>query len=484
MGIDIKTLNTLWINGEKLEVEAKRSVKNPANGEKVGEFSDGGRKETSLAIEAASVAFPQWAKLTAEARNEYLLKWSENIEKNKEKLALLLTTEQGKSINEARGEIEGCRKLLQWFTEEGRRIYGEIIPASNPNQKLFVYKEPLGVVGLITPMNFPAATVMRKVGSSLAAGCTIILKPSGQTPLIASALFELLIDTGIPKGVANFVTGNSNEIGTELMEDSRVRKVSFTGSTIIGKKLMDQASRNVKQLSLELGGNSPAIIFPDADLDKAVELVVANKFENCGQVCNGINLIYVHKDILEEFTEKLVEKVSTIRVNVGTEEDCDIGPLIDRGALDKVHALVVDAQEMGAEVLIGGKQLIDEQFKNGNFYAPTIVTSVTNEMKISQEEIFGPVATILSFTDEEEVIKVANATPYGLAAYIFTNDLARINRLIAVDGIEAGNIAVNGTSLAYVQAPFGGVKESGMGREGGKQGLEEYCELKYVVLNY
>lgn len=484
MYLNVEGLDALWINGKKMRLNKKKNVYNPATGEKIGEFSVGGEVETKLAIDAAHQAFPKWAKRPPEERNPYLYKWSKNIEKNKNELAVLLSKEQGKSLKEALGEIEGSIEILKWFMEEARRVYGEIIPSSNSGQRLMIFKEAIGVVGLITPMNFPAATVMRKVASSLAAGCTIILKPAGQTPLIALALFELLMKTDLPHGVANIVTGNSLEIGSTLMEDSRVRKISFTGSTHIGKKLMDQASSNVKRLSLELGGNTPVIVFPDAELEKAVDGILVNKFENCGQVCNGINLIYVHEDIHKEFVLKLVEKVKKINVDFGLEPGCDIGPLIDEAALQKVQSLVLDAQEKGANILIGGKQLNDEKFQKGNFYEPTVLDNVTHEMKVSHEEIFGPVAPVLTFKDESEVIKRANQTPYGLAAYVYTSDLSRINRLIEVDGLEAGSIAINGTSIAYPQAPFGGVKESGIGREGGKQGIEEYCELKYVAINF
>ncbi|MHA6253222.1 NAD-dependent succinate-semialdehyde dehydrogenase [Oceanobacillus sp. CAU 1775] len=484
MGLITEDLNSLWIDGKKMELIQKNDVLNPATGEKIGEFSHGGEKETKLAIDAAAHAFPTWAKQPPESRNQYLSKWKDKIQENKEELALLLSKEQGKPLKEAMGEISGSIVLLNWHMEESRRIQGEIIPASNTNQRLLILKEAIGVVGLITPMNFPASIVMRKLASALTAGCTVILKPAGQTPLIAIALFELLMETGLPNGVANLITGNSSEIGSTLMGDSRVRKVSFTGSTQVGKKLMDQASDNVKRLSLELGGNTPVIIFPDADLDKAVDGIISNKFENCGQVCNGINLIYVHEDIHEELVTKLVEKTKKIKVNIGLESDSDIGPLIDETALEKVDSLVKDAEKNGAKVLLGGKRLDEQKFENGNFYAPTILDNVNKEMEIANDEVFGPVAPILTFKTESNVIQKANDTPYGLAAYVYTNDFSRINHLIEVDGLEAGNVVINGTSIAYPQAPFGGVKESGIGREGGRQGQEEYYELKYVVINY
>jgi len=482
--LELSTNGSLWINGEQVKTENNISVYNPATGEKIGSVSKAGGSETKLAIDAAYQAFPSWAKLPPDERNGYLSKWKEAILKNVNELAVLLSNEQGKPVKEAKGEIYGSMQLLTWHMEEAKRIYGEIIPASNSNQQLFVKKEPIGVVGLITPMNFPVATVMRKLASALTAGCTVVFKPAGKTPMIAHELFKLLMETGLPRGVANFVTGNASEIGSTLMEDERVRKVSFTGSTKVGKKLMELASYNVKRLSLELGGNSPVIVFPDADLEKATDEIIANKFENCGQVCNGINLMYVHENIHESFVSLLVEKVQKLKVDVGIKLDCDIGPLIDEYALEKVETLVNDAVAKGAEPLLGGERLQEGIYESGYFYPPTILDRVTRDMNISNEEIFGPVAPILTFTDEKQVIQQANDTPYGLAAYVYTNDMLRINRLLDVDGLNVGNIAINGTSLAYPQGPFGGTKNSGLGREGGRQGQEAFYELKYVVMNF
>ena len=481
MAVDqLNRWNHNWINGEKIETDQFVAVRNPATGEVIGHVPSLTEELVTGAVDAASQALPSWSRLTAKQRGDYLLAWGERILLHKEELAQLLSQEQGKALKEARGEIGGSVEILRWYAEEAKRAYGEIIPSSNPGQQLLIYREPVGVVGLITPMNFPAATLMRKVAPALAAGCTAILKPASTTSLIAVALFELLMDTNLPKGVANLVTGSSNVIGTVLMNDSRVRKVSFTGSTEVGKLLMEQAAKTVKKLGLELGGNSPVMVFPDADLDKAARDIVDNKFENCGQVCNGINLIYAHEDIREQLAEKIVELVSRLKVDVGTHPETDIGPLIDQGAVTKVEALVEDAIAKGAKVLTGGKRLQDGVYQKGSFYAPTVLDHVTPDMEITHEEIFGPVAPILTFKDEAEVLKRANNTPYGLAAYFFTKDAARIYRVI--QELETGNIGVNGTSLAYVQAPFGGVKESGMGREGGRHGLDEYLESKYVAL--
>ncbi|WP_419877884.1 NAD-dependent succinate-semialdehyde dehydrogenase [Brevibacillus centrosporus] len=471
--------NHNWINGEQVTSTETVSVLNPATGEVLGEVPSLSEDQVKAAVDAASAALPAWAGLTAKQRGDYLLAWGERILQNVPELALLLSQEQGKALKEATGEIRGSVEILRWYAEEAKRAYGEIIPASNPGQQLMVFREPVGVVGLITPMNFPAATLMRKVAPALAAGCTAILKPASTTSLIAVALFQHLMEIGLPKGVANLVTGSSSVIGGVLMKDSRVRKISFTGSTEVGKRLMGQAAQTVKKLGLELGGNSPAIVFPDADLDKAARDIVDNKFENCGQVCNGINLIYVHEDVHAQLVDKIVEHVKRLKVDYGTLPDTDIGPLIDQGAVRKVEALVDDAVAKGAKVLLGGSRLVEGKFSQGSFFAPTVLDQVTADMNITHEEIFGPVAPILTFKDEEEVLERANNTPYGLAAYFYTKDAARVYRLI--QKLETGNIGVNGTSLAYVQAPFGGVKESGIGREGGRHGLDEYLESKYVA---
>ncbi|AJY77815.1 succinate-semialdehyde dehydrogenase [Paenibacillus beijingensis] len=472
--------NYNWVGGERRSSAATMEVRNPGTGELIGLIPDLEDQGVQEAIDHASEALHEWSELPAKKRARYLEEWSERLMHNREALALLLSKEQGKPFSEARGEIEGTVDIIRWYAEESKRAYGEIIPSSNPGQQLLVYREPIGVVALITPMNFPSATVARKVAPALAAGCTLVLKPAETTSMTAIAIFSHLIQTGLPKGTANLVTGDPSRIGSVLMQDSRVRKVSFTGSTAVGKKLMEQAAATVKKVSLELGGNSPVIVFPDADLDKAAKQIVANKFENCGQVCNGINLIYVHEDVHDALLDKLLTLIRTLITGIGTEPGTDIGPLINERAVQKVERLVLDAINKGAKLLTGGKRLTEEPYTRGHFYAPTLLDGVTREMHITREEIFGPVMPVLTFKRESEAVAAANDTSYGLAAYLFTRDFARIHRMI--QQLQSGNIGINGTSLAYTQAPFGGIKESGIGREGGRQGLEEFISLKYVAM--
>jgi succinate-semialdehyde dehydrogenase / glutarate-semialdehyde dehydrogenase len=478
----LTSLNYMWINGKRVEGEKSMDVINPATGRVVGVVPLATEEQTLSAIQSAVDAFKGWAKLPAEHRSAYLTQWADQLLLHQQELAEIIVEEQGKPIQEALGEILGSALIIRWYAEEGKRAYGEILPASNIDQKLMVFKQPVGVVGLITPTNMPAGTVIRKVSAALAAGCTFVLKPAPETPRTAVALIQQLMETGLPAGVANLVIGDEEVVGKALIEDERVRKISFTGSTAVGKKIMRDAAATMKRLSLELGGNCPAIVFPDADVDKAVEAIVNNKFENSGQVCNGINRIYVHDSIEEEFSLKFTEKVKQLKVGNGLDSTVQIGPLVAKSYLEKVERLVEDAKIKGAKVLVGGHRLIEGDFSKGHFYAPTVLTQLTEEMSILKEEIFGPVAPILTFKNEREVITNSNQTPYGLAAYFFSQDISRIYRLI--DELEAGGIGVNGTSLAYVQSPFGGVKESGIGKEGGHHGLTEYLELKYVALSY
>ncbi|KWX87845.1 succinate-semialdehyde dehydrogenase [Paenibacillus riograndensis] len=472
--------NYNWVNGSKVQAAAHLEVWNPASGEMIARVPDLDPAEVVKAIDAASQAFPIWSAKPAPERSAVLEDWADRLLADRTALARLMTLEQGKPLSESLGEIEGAAAIIKWYAEEAKRSCGEIIPASNPNQQLLVYREPVGVAALITPMNFPAATVARKVAPALAAGCSLILKPAETTPLTAIAMFGHLMQTALPAGTANLVTGQPARTGEVLLADERVRKISFTGSTRTGKHLMQQAASTVKRMSMELGGNSPVIIFPDADLDKAAQAVVANNFENCGQGCNGINVVHLHRDIKERFVQKLLPLVQGLRVGPGMQPGTDVGPLIDEKALAKVERLVRDAEREGAKVLLGGKSLKGAKYAGGNFYAPTLLDEVTDDMDIAREEIFGPVAPVLTFDNEEEVLARVNVTRYGLAAYVFTGDFRRIHRMIS--GLEAGNIGINGTSLAYLQSPFGGVKESGIGREGGRQGLEEYTVLKYVAM--
>lgn len=474
-----RNLNYNWVNGEKVETDNTITVVNPANGKSIGKVPSVTEDIVQQAIENASTAFETWPNYTAETRQGYLEQWAVNLLNKQESLATIMSEEQGKPYAEAFGEVGVCAKFIRWFAEEGKRIYGEVIPPSSDNQRISVTKQPVGVCGLITPWNFPGAMVARKVAPALAAGCTVIVKPSSETPRIAIAIFDELMATGIDKGVANIVTGSSSLISDKLFEDKRVRKMSFTGSTPIGKKLMSKASDQVKRISLELGGNAPAIVLPDADLDNAADAIVDNKFENSGQMCNGINVVLVHKDVKAEMTQKIIDRVKTIKVGPGDQEDTQVGPLINQKAIDKVEHLVADAMKQGAQVETGGDKA--DISTSSLFYQPTVITGVERTMAIAQEEIFGPVAPIITFDDEDEAIDIANASPYGLAAYFFSNNINTVYKIS--EKLEFGMIGVNGTQLSVPQAPFGGIKESGMGREGSHFGLDGFLELKYISLS-
>ena len=474
-----RNLNYNWVNGEKVETDNTIAVVNPANGNSIGKVPSVTEDIVQQAIDSASTAFETWSNYTAETRQGYLEQWAVNLLNKQEALATIMSEEQGKPYAEAFGEVGVCAKFIRWFAEEGKRIYGEVIPPSSENQRISVTKQPVGVCGLITPWNFPGAMVARKVAPALAAGCTVIVKPSSETPRIAIAIFDELMATGIDKGVANIVTGSSSVISDKLFEDKRVRKMSFTGSTPIGKKLMSKASDQVKRISLELGGNAPAIVLPDADLDNAADAIVDNKFENSGQMCNGINVVLVHKDVKAEMTQKIIDRVKTIKVGPGDQEDTQVGPLINQKAIDKVKHLVADAMKQGAQVETGGDKA--DISTSSLFYQPTVITGVERTMAIAQEEIFGPVAPIITFEDEDEAIDIANASPYGLAAYFFSNNINTVYKIS--EKLEFGMIGVNGTQLSVPQAPFGGIKESGMGREGSHFGLDGFLELKYISLS-
>ncbi|MDN5809270.1 MAG: NAD-dependent succinate-semialdehyde dehydrogenase, partial [Staphylococcus equorum] len=449
-----RNLNYNWVNGEKVETDNSIAVVNPANGNSIGKVPSVTEDIVQQAIDSASTAFETWSNYTAETRQGYLEQWAVNLLNKQEALATIMSEEQGKPYAEAFGEVGVCAKFIRWFAEEGKRIYGEVIPPSSENQRISVTKQPVGVCGLITPWNFPGAMVARKVAPALAAGCTVIVKPSSETPRIAIAIFDELMATGIDKGVANIVTGSSSVISDKLFEDKRVRKMSFTGSTPIGKKLMSKASDQVKRISLELGGNAPAIVLPDADLDNAADAIVDNKFENSGQMCNGINVVLVHKDVKAEMTQKIIDRVKTIKVGPGDQEDTQVGPLINQKAIDKVEHLVADAMKQGAQVETGGDKA--DISTSSLFYQPTVITGVERTMAIAQEEIFGPVAPIITFDDEDEAIDIANASPYGLAAYFFSNNINTVYKIS--EKLEFGMIGVNGTQLSVPQAPFGGIK--------------------------
>lgn len=451
------------------------AVNNPADGRTLVQVADCGAAETRQAIEAANAALPAWRAKTAAQRSAILKRWHDLILENAEDLALLMTLEQGKPLAESRGEVRYGASFIEWFAEEGKRVYGDIIPPHAANLRLLVTKQPVGVVGAITPWNFPNAMITRKVAPALAAGCTVVIKPSEETPLSALALAELAQRAGFPAGVFNIITGlDAPAIGLELTQNPLVRKISFTGSTEVGKLLMRQSAGTVKKISLELGGNAPFIVFDDADLDAAVEGAIASKFRNAGQTCVCANRIYVQAGIYERFMEKFTTAVQHQKVGAGAEQGVTIGPLINIEALEKVERLLGDAVGKGARVLTGGHAL------QGTFFEPTVLADVRSGMDILQEEIFGPVAPIVRFETEQEVIAWANDTPYGLAAYFYGRDIGRVFRV--AEALEYGMVGVNTGILGTAIAPFGGVKESGIGREGSKYGIEAFLEIKYVCL--
>lgn len=466
-----------FINGEWTGAGSGKTfpVTNPATGEILTRVSDCGAAETRRAIAAAEAALPGWRSKTAAQRGALLRRWNDLILENVEDLALLMTLEQGKPLSESRGEVRYGASFIEWFAEEGRRVYGDVIPPHAPNLKVLVFKEPVGVVAAITPWNFPNAMITRKVAPALAAGCTVVVKPSEETPLSALALAELAARAGLPPGVLNMVTGlDAPTIGQELTQSPIVRKLSFTGSTEVGKLLMRQCADTVKKISLELGGNAPFIVFDDADLDAAVEGAIISKYRNAGQTCVCANRLYVQSGIYDAFLEKFTVAVKNQKVGPGTEQGVSIGPLINTEALEKVERLLGDAVHKGAKVLTGGRAL------QGTFYEPTVVAGVETGMDILQEEIFGPVAPVTRFETEAEVVKMANDTPYGLAAYFYGRDVGRIFRV--ADALEYGMVGVNTGILGTAIAPFGGMKESGIGREGSKYGIEEFLEVKYVCV--
>ncbi|AJH79340.1 NAD-dependent succinate-semialdehyde dehydrogenase [Heyndrickxia coagulans] len=465
----------MYLNGEWTgEGLPKIKVDNPASGEVIATIPKGGEKEAKLAVDAAHAAFPAWAALSAYERSAYLRTWFELIRQHENELARTMTIEQGKPLKEALGEMRYANGFIEWFAEEGKRVYGETIPASATNKRLFVHKQPVGVVAAITPWNFPAAMITRKVAPALAAGCTVVIKPAKQTPLTALKLAELAAKAGIPKGVMNVITGSAKEIGDTWLADERVRKLTFTGSTEIGKELMRGSADTVKKVSLELGGHAPVIITKHADLDKAAEGTVAAKFRNAGQTCVCSNRIYVQEEVYEAFTKKFTEKVKALRVGDGLAEGTDIGPLIDRNAVEKVEHHVKDAVEKGATVETGGST------KDGLFFEPTVISNVTDEMICMKEETFGPLAPVTKFTDIDEAIRRANDSIYGLAAYVFTENISEGIQI--AEGLEYGIVGLNDGLPSTPQAPFGGFKQSGLGREGGRYGIEEFLEVKYISL--
>jgi succinate-semialdehyde dehydrogenase/glutarate-semialdehyde dehydrogenase len=467
-----------YIDGRWVDADcgATLDVSNPATAVKLGTVPRMGAAETRRAIEAASRAMPAWAAKTAKERAVILRRWHDLMMANQDDLAALMTAEQGKPLAEAKGEIAYAASFLEWFGEEAKRVYGDLIPGHQPDKRIMVLRQPIGVVGAITPWNFPSAMITRKAGPAIAAGCTFVCKPATQTPYSALAMAELGARAGLPAGVMNVITGDAAAIGGEMTSNPIVRKLTFTGSTEIGKKLMAQSAGTLKKLALELGGNAPFIVFEDADLDAAVQGALASKYRNTGQTCVCANRLLVQESVYEAFTAKLVAAVKNLRVGDGLAGVTEQGPLIDRKALEKVEEHVADAVSKGARVAIGGKR----HALGGTFFEPTVLTNVTPQMMVAREETFGPVAPLFSFKTEADAIRMANDTEFGLAAYFYTRDLARSWRVS--EALEYGIVGLNTGIISTEVAPFGGIKESGFGREGSKYGIVDYTELKYVCV--
>ncbi|HAV4943409.1 TPA: succinate-semialdehyde dehydrogenase [Acinetobacter baumannii] len=467
-----------YINGQWLAAQSNATVpvSNPATGEEIGTIPNMGAAEATQAIEAAYTALQSWKALTAQNRADILLAWHKLVLDYTDELALIMTIEQGKPLAEAKGEVRYAASFIQWFAEEGKRIYGDVIPTVNNQQRFIISKEPVGVVAAITPWNFPIAMITRKAAPALAAGCTVVIKPANETPYCALAIAKLAEKAGIPAGVINVVTGKSQEIGSVFTSHEKVKKLTFTGSTPVGRLLMQQCSSTIKKLALELGGNAPLIVFDDADLDKAVQGAIFAKFRNAGQTCVCANRIYVHDNIYQAFAEKFVQEVQKFKVGNGLEDGVQIGPLINEKAVLKAQQLIDDAVSKGAKIACGGKQHALGQ----TFYEPSVLTNVDRTMEIVQEEIFGSVAPLIRFTDEADVVAQANDTIFGLAAYVYSENISRLWRVS--EQLEYGMVGMNATAISNEVVPFGGVKQSGVGREGSKYGLEEFMTIKYMCL--
>ncbi|TDL31063.1 NAD-dependent succinate-semialdehyde dehydrogenase [Jeotgalibacillus sp. S-D1] len=465
------------INGLDQQAKTTFDVRNPVTQEVITTVPNAGAAEAELAVESAYSAHLNWKETTAEERAGFLMNWYKKIDEHKEELARLMTSEQGKPFKEALGEVQYANNYIAWYAEEAKRIYGETIPASHRNKRILVQKQPVGVIAAITPWNFPAAMITRKIAPAIAAGCTALIKPAEQTPLTALRLVELANEAGAPPGLINIVTGDAETISNVWLADSRVRKLSFTGSTEIGKLLMKKSADTMKRLSLELGGQAPFIVLADADLDKAVTGAVASKFRNAGQTCVCSNRFYVHESVEKAFTDKLKAAVETLIVGDGLDPATDIGPLIDQDAYNKVLHHIQQAVDNGATIVTGGKGVT---LQKGYFVQPTVLTNTNDSMTCMTEETFGPVLPISTFTDEKEAIKRANDTPFGLAAYLFTENLSKA--LTLSEALDFGIIGLNDGAPSAAQAPFGGFKESGLGREGGHQGIDEYLETKYISI--
>ncbi|WP_313220218.1 NADP-dependent succinate-semialdehyde dehydrogenase [Stutzerimonas nitrititolerans] len=467
-----------YVDGAWLDADGGQTleVNNPASGEVLGTVPKMGAAETRRAIEAAERALPAWRDLTAKERSQTLRRWFELIMQNQEDLARLMTLEQGKPLTESRGEIAYAASFIEWFAEEAKRIYGDTIPGHQKDKRIIVIKQPIGVTAAITPWNFPAAMITRKAGPALAAGCTMVVKPASQTPFSALALAELAERAGIPKGVFSVVTGSAGDIGNELTANPIVRKITFTGSTEVGAKLMEQCAPGIKKVSLELGGNAPFLVFDDADLDEAVKGAMQSKYRNAGQTCVCVNRIYVQDGVYDAFAQKFQAAVEKLKIGNGLDDGVDVGPLIDDRAAAKVKEHIEDAVASGARVVTGGKA----HSLGGSYFEPTLMINVPHTAKVAKEETFGPLAPLFRFKDEAEAIALANDTEFGLAAYFYARDLGRVFRV--AEALESGMVGVNTGMISTEVAPFGGVKSSGLGREGSKYGIEDYLEIKYLCL--
>ncbi|WP_096388483.1 NADP-dependent succinate-semialdehyde dehydrogenase [Hafnia sp. CBA7124] len=467
-----------FIQGKWCDAESKKTIEvtNPANAQLLGTVPKMGANETRAAIEAANQALPAWRALTAKERATLLRRWFDLMMANQDDLAKLMTLEQGKPLAEAKGEIAYAASFIEWFAEEGKRIYGDTIPGHQADKRLIVIKQPIGVTAAITPWNFPAAMITRKAGPALAAGCTMVLKPASQTPFSALALAELAQRAGIPDGVFNVVTGSASEVGNELTGNPLVRKLSFTGSTEIGRQLMQQCAKDIKKVSLELGGNAPFIVFDDADLDKAVDGALASKFRNAGQTCVCANRLYVQDGVYDAFAKKLQAAVEKLTLGDGLAQGVTTGPLIDEKAVAKVKEHIEDALSKGARIITGGQP----HELGGNFFQPTILVDVPASAKVAKEETFGPLAPLFRFKDEADVVAQANDTEFGLAAYFYARDLSHVFRV--GEALEYGIVGINTGIISNEVAPFGGIKASGLGREGSKYGIEDYLEIKYMCI--
>ena len=472
----------LYIGGEWLDADNKKTIdiRNPATGEIVAAISFGAAEDVKKALESAESAFPDWKARTAYDRGKLLARTADIIRERENEIARVLTEENGKPISESLGETRGCAAWFNWFAEEGKRVYGRMIPSHYDHKRHWVIRQPVGVVAAIAPWNFPISLMCRKLAAALAAGCVVVSRPSSRTPLSTALLFECMHDAGFPPGSIGLIVGAASELTEVMLAHRAVRKIAFTGSTKVGKELMAKAGNRITKVSLELGGHAPLIVFPDVDLEQAIEKTVVGKFRNAGQSCIAPTRIFVHEDIFDEFAERAVERTARIIVGNGLDEKVEMGPLFDEGQLLNTEAFVTDAVKQGAEILLGGKRLVGKEYDKGNFFEPTVLKNIKGVMRLSCEEIFGPIMPLIPFSTEEEVIREANTTEYGLASYVLVKDISIAIRV--VEALEFGIVGLNDTVPTVPQAPFGGWKESGIGREGGMEGIDAYLETKYVSI--